>query len=93
MSGARVYVRPVGLAESPQTYDGATIRLGHSLVWCHLLALESYDGATLVARQIEVDVLQIVGARAADADEFHRCSAWGLGREKLYAKPPIKAMY
>ncbi len=52
MSAARVYVRPVGLAESPQTFDGATIRLGHSLVWCHLVALESYEGGRLVARQI-----------------------------------------
>ena len=52
MRAARVYVRPVGLAESPQTFDGATIRLGHSLVWCHLLALENHEGGRLVARQI-----------------------------------------
>jgi hypothetical protein len=29
------------------------------------------DHDQLVARQIEVDVLQVVGAGAADADEFH----------------------
>lgn len=49
---ARIYVRPVGLAESPQTFDGATIRLGNSLVWCHLVALESYEAGRLVARRI-----------------------------------------
>lgn len=48
----KVYVRPVGLAESPQTYDGATLRLGNSLVWCHLLAIESFDSGRLTARQI-----------------------------------------
>lgn len=52
MTQARVYVRPLGLAESPQTYGGATIRLANSLVWCHLLAIESYDGARLIGRQI-----------------------------------------
>lgn len=51
MSG-KVYVRPVGLAESPQTFAGATIRLGSSLVWCHLLAIETYDAGRLTARQI-----------------------------------------
>jgi dihydropteroate synthase len=51
MSGT-VYVRPVGLAESPQTFDGATLRLGSSLVWCHLLAVETYDAGRLTARQI-----------------------------------------
>ncbi|GGB66545.1 dihydropteroate synthase [Blastomonas aquatica] len=51
MSG-KVYVRPVGLAESPQTFAGATIRLGSSLVWCHLLAIETYDAGRLTARRI-----------------------------------------
>ncbi len=51
MSGT-VYVRPVGLAENPQTFDGATIRLGNSLVWCHLLAIETFEAGRLVARQI-----------------------------------------
>ncbi len=49
---ARLYVRPVGLAESPQTFGGATIRLGSSLVWCHLLALETFGNGVLIARQI-----------------------------------------
>lgn len=48
----KVYVRPVGLAESPQTFDGATIRLGSSLVWCHLLAIETFQAGRLLARQI-----------------------------------------
>lgn len=51
MSGT-IYVRPVGLAENPQTFDGATIRLGNSLVWCHLLAIETFEAGRLVARQI-----------------------------------------
>lgn len=51
MSGT-VYVRPLGLAESPQTYAGATLRLGNSLVWCHLLALETFEAGRLTARQI-----------------------------------------
>ncbi|MFN3818698.1 dihydropteroate synthase [Blastomonas sp.] len=48
----RVYVRPVGLAESPQTFDGATIRLGSSLVWCHLVAVETFERGRLIARKI-----------------------------------------
>lgn len=51
MSGT-VYIRPVGLAENPQTFGGATIRLGNSLVWCHLLAIETFEAGRLVARQI-----------------------------------------
>ncbi|WP_164116560.1 dihydropteroate synthase [Sphingorhabdus sp. Alg239-R122] len=39
----RVYVRPVGMAESPQLYDGDCIRLGGSLVWCHMLEIAVYD--------------------------------------------------
>lgn len=52
MVDARVYVRPVGLAENPQTFDGATIRLGNSLVWCHLLAIETFAAGRLIGRQI-----------------------------------------
>ena len=73
---ARVYVRPVGLAESPQTFDGATIRLGYSLVWCHLLALESYEGGGLVARQIVpvdrfADALEALPTEQAERAQTH----------------------
>ena len=49
---AKVYVRPVGMAQSPQLYDGDTIRLGGSLVWCHLIEITVYDAATLVQRVV-----------------------------------------
>ena len=67
MSG-RVYIRPVGLAESPQTFAGATIRLGSSLVWCHLLAIETFDAGRLTARQI-VPVDAFAGAVSALNDD------------------------
>jgi dihydropteroate synthase len=66
----KVYVRPVGLAESPQTFDGATLRLGNSLVWCHLLAIETFEAGRLSARQLVpvdgfADALEMLDAAQA----------------------------
>uniref|UniRef100_UPI003592E8DF dihydropteroate synthase n=1 Tax=Blastomonas sp. TaxID=1909299 RepID=UPI003592E8DF len=64
---AQLYLRPAGLAESPQTYGVATIRLGHSLIWCHLLALETFENGKLIARQlVPVDQLDAVIAELPD---------------------------
>jgi len=49
---AKVYVRPVGMAESPQLYDGDTVRLGGSLVWCHKVEIAVYEGAALQSRTV-----------------------------------------
>jgi dihydropteroate synthase len=85
MNAARVYVRPVGLAESPQTFDGATIRLGHSLVWCHLLALESFQGGRLVARQV-VPVDRFADAlNALPADQAERAQAQFANLSRMHA--------
>lgn len=96
---ARVYVRPVGLAESPQTFDGATIRLGSSLVWCHLLAIETYDAGRLTARQIvpvdrfddAVDTLgvgQAERARVQFANLQHQHAPLALGERMLRFDQP-----
>lgn len=86
MSG-KVYVRPVGLAESPQTFDGATLRLGSSLVWCHLLAIEIFDADKLTARQIvPVDgFADALGTLPADQAERARVQFANLSRQH----PPL----
>ena len=48
----KIYVRPIGLAENPQSYNGATIRLGNSLVWCHQLALEFTENGRIAERRL-----------------------------------------
>lgn len=47
-----LYLRPIGIAESPQSHNGDTIRLGNSLVWCHLLALEFTENGRLTQRRL-----------------------------------------
>ncbi len=84
MSG-NVYVRPVGLAESPQTFAGATLRLGSSLVWCHLLAIETFEAGRLVARQIvPVDGFDAaLGALSAAQAERARGQFANLARQHV----------
>ncbi len=48
----RVYVRPIGMAQSPQMYEGDCIRLGGTLVWCHILEIAVYDNGKLQSRML-----------------------------------------
>ncbi len=48
----KVYIRPVGMAESPQIYEGDTLRLGGSLAWCHMLEIAVYDEGKLQRRTV-----------------------------------------
>lgn len=38
----RIYVRPVGLVDSPQAALGNAVRVGSSMVWCHALCVERH---------------------------------------------------
>ncbi len=46
-----VYLRPIAIAESPQSEEGDTIRLGGSMVWASRFALISRDNGKVVQRQ------------------------------------------
>ena len=48
----RVYIRPIALAESPQSADGGAIRLGGGLVWASGFALIRRDGGRVVSRRV-----------------------------------------
>lgn len=48
----RVYIRPVALAESPQSEEGAAIRLGGGLVYASRFALIVRDGGRIVSRRM-----------------------------------------
>lgn len=47
----KLYIRPIGLAESPQGEDGEAIRLAGGLVYASRFALIVRDGAQLVSRR------------------------------------------
>ncbi len=47
----KAYIRPIALAESPQSEEGAAIRLGGSLAYASRFALIVRDGAKVTARQ------------------------------------------
>ncbi len=47
-----VYIRPIGLAESPQSEEGAAIRLGGGLVYASRFALIVRDGGKVVSRRL-----------------------------------------
>ncbi|MFM5930554.1 MAG: dihydropteroate synthase [Novosphingobium sp.] len=46
-----VYLRPIALAESPQSEEGDTLRLGGSMAWASRFALISRDGGKVVRRE------------------------------------------
>jgi dihydropteroate synthase len=47
----RVYIRPIAFAESPQSEDGAAIRLGGGLVWASRFALIRRKQGRVVSRE------------------------------------------
>ncbi|OYX91532.1 MAG: dihydropteroate synthase, partial [Novosphingobium sp. 35-62-5] len=46
-----VYIRPIALCDSPQSEEGAAIRLGGGLVYASRFALIVRDGVTVSTRQ------------------------------------------
>ena len=47
----KLYIRPIGLAESPQSEEGGAIRLAGGLVYAARFALIVRDGAKVVSRR------------------------------------------
>lgn len=47
----KLYIRPIGLAESPQSEEGGTIRLAGGLVYASRFALIVREGAKVISRQ------------------------------------------
>jgi dihydropteroate synthase len=62
-----VYIRPLALAESPQSEEGGAIRLGGSLVWASRFALIRRRDGQVVARQ-RLGARDVPGAIAALPD-------------------------
>ncbi|MFM6931459.1 MAG: dihydropteroate synthase, partial [Novosphingobium sp.] len=63
-----VYLRPIALAESPQSEEGDTVRLGGSMVWASRFALISREGAKIVRRE-RYSARQLEGALPALPDD------------------------
>lgn len=47
----QIYIRPIGFADSPQSEDGAAIRLGGSMVWASRFALLLREEGQIVSRE------------------------------------------
>lgn len=65
----RVYLRPIGLAESPQSEHGEAVRLGGSMVWASRFAVIVREGARVVSRE-RVAAPDMARALAALADDL-----------------------
>jgi dihydropteroate synthase len=59
-----VYIRPLALADSPQSEEGGAIRLGGSLVWASRFALIRRRSGKVVSRQL-LGMREVPGALAA----------------------------
>ena len=70
-----VYIRPIALADSPQTEEGEAIRLGGGLVYASRFVLIVRDGARVVSRhrfgsaEAQAAIAALPDALAADATE------------------------
>ncbi len=70
-----VYIRPIALADSPQTEEGEAIRLGGGLVYASRFALIVRDAAKVVSRrrfgsaEAQAAIAALPDALAADATE------------------------
>lgn len=63
-----VYLRPIALAESPQSEEGDTIRLSGSMVWASRFGLVSREGGKVVRRE-RYSARQLEGALPALPDD------------------------
>ena len=62
-----LYIRPIALAESPQSEEGDAIRLGGSMVYASRFALIQRRGGTVISRQ-RLSVREMDGALSALPD-------------------------
>lgn len=72
---ASVYIRPIALADSPQSEEGDAIRLGGGLVYASRFALIVREGGKVVSRQrfgtaeVQAGIAALPDALAAEATE------------------------
>ncbi|GGC22097.1 dihydropteroate synthase [Novosphingobium marinum] len=64
---ARVYIRPIALADSPQSEEGEAVRLGGAMVWASRFALIVREGGKVVSRK-RLGVAEIAKAIGALPD-------------------------
>lgn len=64
-----VYIRPIAVAESPQSEEGEAIRLGGGLVYASRFALILRDGGTITTRQ-RLGVAEMPSAISALSDDL-----------------------
>lgn len=64
-----VYIRPIALAESPQSEEGAAVRLGGGLVYASRFALIVRDGGKITTRQ-RLGTTEMPSAIAALPDDL-----------------------
>ncbi|MET0251207.1 MAG: dihydropteroate synthase, partial [Novosphingobium sp.] len=66
---ARLYLRPIGLVDSPQSEDGEAVRLGGGMVYAHRFALIAREGGRVVSRR-RVAAPDVAEALAALPDDL-----------------------
>lgn len=80
-----LYIRPIALAESPQSEEGEAIRLGGAMVWASRFALIVRDGGKVVSRE-RVAVAGMPAALAAlPADLGAQAEAQWANLRKVHA--------
>ncbi len=83
----RVYIRPIALAESPQSEGGAVVRLGGGLVWASRFALIRRNQGRIVSRR-QCGVADMAEAIAALPDAL-AAEAQAQWRDLARSHPPI----
>ena len=84
----KLYIRPIALAESPQSEAGEAVRLGGAMVWASRFALITRDQGRVVARD-RVSAAQLPAALAAlPADLGAQAEAQWANLRK--AHPPLQ---
>lgn len=64
-----LYIRPIGLAESPQSEHGEAVRLGGSMIWASRFALIVRESGRVVSREL-IAAADMVGALGALPDDL-----------------------
>jgi len=82
-----VYMRPIALAESPQSEEGSAIRLGGSLVWASRFALIRRNQGRVVSREL-LGARDVPTAIAALPDAL-AAQARAQWQDMARAHPPI----
>ena len=78
----RIYIRPIALAESPQSEEGDAIRLGGSMVWASRFALIRRNDGNVVSRdRLSANEMPDALARLPDALAVEAEAQWSALRK------------